>query len=594
MTFHFSTALTRLGTKFTGAGDSVSIEEAISTLDRVRRAAVTAKEEELKKSKPPLLFTDSVNPSDLFLYANTRDSNFVKGDKKLNVKNLHVVGGAIYESKRCTFPVSILYSERSNAVIINSCGTPFAELELEFYDYAFDKDKTWLKLVMDASSIEEHSQWHKEACTARKAGIHNTPHFLLGAESYTMVRNGVTPFMCLRAPENSSEYGLVVAAVQSDLRVFPHGSKEMMLNANKTRRVMLGFQGRTSAEMEVPREVTPPSTKERYEKATELVSHAVLTFAANIVLKNAVDDGFDEQDQPYAEYSTGIVHRSSHDAVMREVEAEEASFVMASKDNKVAGLASIRSFEFTISTVFKNTERVYATKAVCENSDAMTVMSAVAREIFHESDAKFVENKCAPLVSESMTTNTAISVLGKCLDDPFALIVITRDNDGRISNAKLIANDLVITSINIDALTRLATYTWTQFVIIDKEKVSVLLTRDPEYVFNAVSFEREKFRLRDSSKREGSSRPSSNMEETRPKIEELVAQVQALKSANEATLAAVNEFKRKLDFIVEMKAEADDPPAARPLPQTESSSILGDIKETFAKLVRFEKRARYS
>ena len=109
-----------------------------------------------------------------------------------------------------------------------------------------------------------------------------------------------------------------------------------------------------------------------------------------------------------------------------------------------------------------------------------------------------------------MTTNTAISVLGKCLDDPFALVVIARDNDGRISNAKLIANDLVITNINLDALTRLATYTWTQFVIIDKEKVSVLLTRDPEYVFNAVSFEREKFRLRDSSKREGSSRPSSS------------------------------------------------------------------------------------
>lgn len=593
MTFSLASALCKLATQFSGAGDCVSVEDAISTLDRIRRAAVTAKEQSLYDSKPPLFLADALTPNELFLYAKHR-STFVKGDKNVSIKGLHVVGGAIYESKRCTFPVSILYSERSNAVIINSCGTPFAELEVEFYDYAFNDDKTWLNLVMDAASIKEHTQWHKEASTTRKVGINNIPEFLLGAETYCMLRNGVTPFMCLRAPENDAEYNRVVQHVQSDLRVFPHGSKEMMSNSTKTRKIKLAFQGRTCPEMQVPLEVTPASTVERHEKATELLLHATLTFIANIVLKNAVDNAFDEQEQPIAEHPTGIIHCSDHDEVLRHVEAEEASFVLAARDNKMTGLESFRSYEFTLQAVMKYTDRVYTTKCICEGSDAMSVMSAVARELFQETDAKLVDDKCAPLISESTTCNSAVSLIGKCLDHPFAIVVISREQDGRISNAKMITHDLVIPNVNLDALTRLTSYTWTQFVVIDKEKVSVLLTRDPEYIANVASFEREKFRIRDRADCErlcvrGS---LSNMDQTRPKIEELVLQVQALKKSNEATLSAVNEFKRKLDFVVEQKAEEEDSPP-RPLPDTESSLILDELKDTFSKLVRFEKRAKY-
>ena len=612
MTFHVATALTKLGTKLTGAGDCVSVEEAISTLDRVRRAAVTAREDELKKSKPPLLFTDSLIPNDLFLLSSARDCNFMHGKKKFNIKGLRVVGGAIYESKRCKFAVSILYSDQERTVLMNSCGTPFADLELEFYDYAFEEDKMWLNLVMDASNIKEHSQWHKEACLARKAGMQNTPQFLLNTDDYTLLRAGVTPFMCLRSPKDEVEHNSVIAAVQSDLRLFPAGSKQMMLDVSKCNSVWMGFRGCTSIEVDVPREVSPTSADERREKATELVSYAVLTFIANIILKNAYDDGFDEQEQKIAESRTGIQHRPNHDQVMREVEAEEAAFVMASKSKKVTELEAHQNVphphlaEFTLTSVFKNTDRVYTCKSLCENSQAMDVMSAVAREIFHESDVRTVEDKCARLISTSTTTTTAVATLGKFVDPHFALVLISREIDGRILNAKLISTNVVITSINLDALKRLMTYTWTRIVVIDKEQVSILLCRDPEYTSKAVSFDKEKFTMAEDAKCGGNSRVySSNMEETRPKIDDLVAQVQALKSANEATLAAVNEFKRKLDFIVEQKAEEDDSPPdpksdsplnlspARPLPPTDSSSILDELKGTFNKLVNFEKRARY-
>lgn len=613
MTFHVATALTRLGTKLTGAGDCVSVEEAISTLDRVRRAAVTAREDELKKSKPPLLFTDSLIPNDLFLLSGARECNFMHGKKKVNVKGLRVVGGAIYESKRCKFAVSILYSEQDCSILINSCGTPLADLELEFYDYAFEEDKTWLSLVMDASNIKEHSQWHKEACLARKAGMQNTPQFLLNTDDYTLLRAGVTPFMCLRSPKDEVEHNSVIAAVQSDLRLFQAGTKQMMLDASKFKNVLMGFRGCTSTEVDVPREVSPKSIEERHDKATELVSYAVLTFIANIILKNAYDYGFDEQQQKIAECRTGIQHRPNHDQVVREVEAEEAALAMASKSKNVTVLEAHqnaphpRLAEFTLTSVFKNTDRVYTCKSLCENSQPMDVMSAVAREVFNESDVGTVEEKCSRLISSSTTTTTAVATLGKFVDPHFALVLISREIDGRILNAKLISTNVVIPSINLDALKRLVTYTWTQIVVIDKEQVSILLCRDPEYISKSASFDKEKFTMTEDAKRGGTFRGNlTNMEETRPKIDDLVAQVQALKSANEATLMAVNEFKRKLDFIVEQKAEEDDSPPdpksdsplnlslARQLPQTDSSSILDELKGTFNKLVNFEKRARYS
>ena len=71
MPFTFANVLCKLGSKLIGCGDATSMEDSISTLDKVRRLAIIGHEEKISKA-PPLLLTDSLIPSELFLSAKAR------------------------------------------------------------------------------------------------------------------------------------------------------------------------------------------------------------------------------------------------------------------------------------------------------------------------------------------------------------------------------------------------------------------------------------------------------------------------------------------------------------------------------------------
>lgn len=595
MPFSLPSALVRLGTKFTGAGDCLSLEESISTLDKTRRAAVTAKEEALSTT-PPCLLTDSLLPDDLFLYADRKKTQFIKGNQNINARSLSVVGGAIFESKTCKFPVSVLFSHRTRAVLVHAGNAPLARLETEFYDYAFEETHEWLNTVMDEeSSIKEFVQWYREAAIdGRTCGFRNIPNHLLGSEPYTMLRHGVTAFLSIRAPNNEAEFKEVAARLESDLRVYPMQTRDHMELAYDLRDVVMGCHFRTEAEITASKEATIPDLNTRREHAEKLMRHPVITWLSNIILKNAADDGYDEQNEPIAEYDTGIKRRLDHPTVLHDVAADEFAHSVAAKCTKDAQMLSFSNEGFTLPSVMTATGRAYTTKCVCDKNKAVDVMLAVAREIFEPADATQVGHQCSHLISDTTTSNTALVVLGKQLLDSYAILIVSRETDGRISSAKLVSGDVTIPSVNKDAMTRLVGCTWVQIVILDHDRVSLLLTREPEHIRNVISFEREKLKLRSIPKCSTSAPSAQSMDAMRPKIEELVVQVGALKAANEATLASVNDFKRKLDFLVQQKAECadDEPLPKRSLPPTAGSSIFGEIEETYAKLVRFEKRSR--
>ena len=135
--------LCRLGSKFSGAGDSVAIEEAISTLDKTRRAAVIGNENAIN-TRPSIIHVDSLVPSDIFLYNETNKNSFNPKIKNLcKVKNLKIIGGLMMQTKRCVFPVSVMYTDDQGAVILHAGSVPFAALEAEFHDSAFDPQNTW-------------------------------------------------------------------------------------------------------------------------------------------------------------------------------------------------------------------------------------------------------------------------------------------------------------------------------------------------------------------------------------------------------------------------------------------------------------------
>ena len=69
-----------------------------------------------------------------------------------------------------------------------------------------------------------------------------------------------------------------------------------------------------------------------------------------------------------------------------------------------------------------------------------TVMEAVAIASFNPKDADFVLGTCTKLSESSMTVPSAISVLGKCLMESQAIMIASRDQDGRFGQVKLVGS----------------------------------------------------------------------------------------------------------------------------------------------------------
>lgn len=599
--FTLHNILCEVGTRLLGAGDCVALDEAISVLDKTRREAIVG-DKDVIGSLPSLLWSDSMNPSSLFIYSEGNNTKFVEGNRNVRVADLHVVGGCMFQTKRCSFPVSILYSDREGVLLIHACSVPFATIEAEFYDHAFEHEHPWIDAML-GEECREFKSWYKEAATGcRKAGLCLTPKYLLGKGSYTLMRQGVTAFVCLRAPENKAEYAVVKAALVSDLRVFHPGDRDLMESAKKKQHVILAFGGRTCAEIDVPRELISPNhnSADDFEIAERLLNVAILTWISSIVLCNAKDDAYDEQNQALSEFDTGIKVQPGHQRVFDDVAASEVAFVVSAKTKEVTALAALDDVGFTIPAVMKNTARSYTTKYICDVIDAPDVTEAVAKELFRQEDFTYVRDKCASICSSSTSINTAISCMGKYMSDRHAILVVSRDRDGRISNAKLVGKDVVIPDVSRDAMSRMVLYTWLRVVIIDQERVSVLLTRDPDSISKGEDFKTEQLEVH---KPECFAPPVSiDVSSMQGKIEEMNNQMAALKKSNEDSLAVVKDFKRKLDYLVEKKADSIDeeqPPRGETSGAGSSNkasnvdmSVVESLQRSLNVFVRFDKRMR--
>jgi len=594
--------LCKLGRQLAGAEECLAVDEAISPLDKVRLAAFTGKLESIS-CLPPLLGTDSMIPGELFLYSDTCEARILRGPHNMHeVRGIHVVGGAMMQTKTCKFPVSILYSDIKGELMLHAGDVPIANLEAEFYDSAFCESDTWAYYVMGAEA-NEFAQWRREAATGvRSAGLGGTPQHLIGEDCYRVLRRGVTPFLCLRAPENEAEFAAVKNRLANDLAVLPKGTRDLMKTYSQHKSIMMAFVGSSDSRLPRKAEIVETPLEERLQAANTLLdNNPVLSWISSIIIHSACDDAFGEG--PTGPFHSGLVYKSVNERAIDESKSYESSFLIRARNKKCTDIENqdVSDAEpFTLTVVMRDLNRSYATKSVCDltGTEPRVVMETVARAIFDPDDAKIVADSCTSSCTSNMTPVTAVSVLGKCLVDHQALAIVTRDTDARISNAKLVGFQTVVPRLHKDSLTRLLLFPWVTVLFVDKERVSVLLVKDPEHVQSAV-FNREPLRLRASAKSCGAL-GDTTLQKT---IEELKQDVASLKKENTAAIASIKDFEKKLNFMVEKKAteQVDDPPpmpapwVATPLvfpvvqvpPVAEDSEVVKSLKRTLATLTSF-------
>ena len=316
----------------------------------------------------------------------------------------------------------------------------------------------------------------------------------------------------------------------------------------------------------------------------------MITWLAVLILKHAVDVGLDEQGERINEYETFIRNHPVHHDVVRAAEADEAAFALKAEKTPVPPLLDADARDFTLNTVMRAAGRAYSTKCICANttdSKPVDVASAIASELFALSDVASAQEAWLARISDSVSASGVVSSITKLLDDRQAVVVILRDVDGRILSAKLVAHSGVTTGLNKDAIVRLVGCPWTQAVILDQTRVSVLLTKEPEHVPSS-EFAREKLKLRETPSKVSVLHSGPDWSLIGPKVAEMVSQLATIKRANEDAVSGFGDLKRKIDYAVQQKAEADEGDAS-----VVESEAAKRIKATFEKLVHFEKRAMY-
>lgn len=567
--------------------DTLQDDEAISALDRVRRAAYTNDKAKLE-SKPPLLLSDSLLSESFFLYQNSRrDENFAKGSNRVHaIGDIKVAGGAILEVRNVILPVVLLYSERQKVAIAHACNTPMAALEADFHDTAYCDDHAWESIVA-GDAIREVMQWRKDAAAKTlSAGLKNTPEFLMDDLEVHVVRYGVGAWMSLRSPNNQAEYSSVKSAVKNMLSSLPMASQSTLECMLHCRDVTTSVILETRKSVDVPMETTRPSEGLLEQMTEEVCGRSIITWCASVVLHCAVDDGVDANGEHINEFVTAATYNR---AVTRDASKEEKQWLAGLKlQPEQPKLASFYDTGFTLPGVMEGMNRPYTVKQICSTEDMTKkqVLEAIANAIFKREDASVAIGACHAMVNENMTLHSVAMTLASCLAAHQAIVVASRDTDGRFASVRLVAKDTEPRRLNKQSLSRATMFPWLRVLIVDRYRVSELLVKPPNDMHGSLI--REELKVHDD-------------ERPRPVASTLDNQDTSALTAQIAQMSKkMEELERKLDAaLVAQNTTPMEPltPAASPPPLDiqdahPDTSIVSALKRTLVVLEGFAKRAR--
>jgi hypothetical protein len=236
-----SDALLSLGAKLPGANDSIAVEEAVTSLDCVRRASFIG-DKALKDKRPCVFSREALIPSSAFMYSSKNIHEVhKKGPACLNkLGDCRLYGGVVVETKRLTFAAAVVHSNErgEDSIIMIAPGVDVAALEGEWHDDAHVKD-SWESHVLREEAAEFSAMRVEGERATRNTGVDMTPSVLLNSKSVMTSRYGVHPFLSVRTFRNKSERAMVEKVVADVLKVVKPAESCLSIMIEKMRAVLL-------------------------------------------------------------------------------------------------------------------------------------------------------------------------------------------------------------------------------------------------------------------------------------------------------------------------------------------------------------------
>ena len=460
MAYTLPTVLVEIGHKLEGAAESVALEESFSALDKVRRCAFC--NHNIFERPPPMLLSDALTSSGFFVFDPPPDNEtFFKPTKNIgSFPGFKVVGGAVLQGKLVSFPAVLLFNKAQNAMMVHASDAPIPALEAELYDSSFDNEHPWEDLICEASSRETVG-WRREAAIASvNAGLEKTPWFVVNGGSANVLRYGVGPLLSLRSASNKSEFEQVTNAVAQLMRKLSVATRDEIDKAKTSRGVI------TSLLLEgLKVDDGPPLSSDELDKCAEICKRAVLTWVACIILHGAADDAFDVNGESVSEYNTALAHRPANESLYLDWSAKERAWVESvCSSNRSSDLQCFRDLGYTLHAVMDGLGRPYTTVQIADASDCgvARVTEAVVEALFSTCDVAAA--KRLSVAADCVTLHTAISHAGSFLCDSQALLVASRDPDGRFAVVKMVGRNKRVDRVPLDLFSRLVLYPWVRVV----------------------------------------------------------------------------------------------------------------------------------
>lgn len=623
--------LAELGHKLNGVANTFAIEESISTLDHVRKASFTDSCADIN-TKPPVLLCDNLEPSSFFLYSKQTTSSLFGADEQFkqgcpnvfSVPNLEIMGGCMMHTERCCFPVVVLHSKTEDVLLVYCPRAPIDGLEAEMYDSAFvDSTMAWEDVVL-GEEAPEVKEWRREAAVAtRNIGYRDIPEFMCGDKDVNTMRYGVIPYLSLRAVKNEGECKRVYSAVSRMMSILPVGENRSLYERKSEPSLVLATMLLTGDFM-CPKEIeerTP--TREVIEG---VCSRPVITTVAFAILRFGMDTAVDHNSKFISESR----HDLPWDAKQRktfDMEADkERTMYKKAKGVKVSEVwhSTNDDESYSLPALMPKMGRPYTTRHLIDGGAAVTaggnavlaVVEAIAIAAFHAKDRMALINSCTNL--SNMTVFSAIVMMGKKVKEGQAILVASRDKDGRLGQVRLVGNNAEkqgITQVGKHNFARLVCLCpWITTFIVDRGNVvSMLCVNDPSYIKtrNLLALNRQKLELAESISAEGGARTTvieglasdlrnmkESMETMKSKLKRTSEEVELLKKGYDAQVVAINqrhdslhkltkEMSRKIDVLITAVIEKDngissDVPVGKTadaLPKKDEGTMSPAIKE---------------
>lgn len=577
--------LASIGHRLKGASDAISVEDALSSLDCVRFAAFSNNDSVLS-CKPCPLISDSLMPTSFFFH-NTVDKKendtTCKGGVNLHrYTSMMVVGACMMETNTASFPVCILFSRSQKLLMIYAHDMCLATLEADLYDSAFG-DCKWEDFVLKEEAVWIKNSRQEAAVAGRNVGFDKLPDFMAGDDDMYSVRYGVVPFMCLRTVKNSCEMSMVTKALAKTLAVIPMGN-DLAIEAKGCQCIQLATVFETGDPI-VPREVSQVSSTNLCSWSDQISKRSVLTAVSTLILQQAYDDSTDGNGELISEIGFQMSPHQGNSAVIGEAAASESAVVRASLSTKSTELQACTDKPPTLPHAMENVRSNYAVRllADCDELGVKKAIETVSSVLFCREDFSRVASVCCSETSPTLTIASALSVLGKCLMEKQALVIASRETDGRLGSIKAVGSTRTIEKVSIKSFRRYVISPWATVLIVDKSRIFHLEIREPDTV-TSTEMRKEKLRLKEDAKL--TQRPTLDTRELEQKIETLSASLQTttesltsirsmlsssraahdvLKKEKDDMEAFMKELSRKVDYLVTAKAESFPTPPVEPL-----------------------------